>query len=163
MDKGNNEISSKEFTLETEPQTNYTEQVICIRRVAKVVAGGKRLSFSAMVVVGDGNGHVGCALGKGVDVRSAIDKGVRKAKKNIIEVPIKNGTIPHGIISKFCATKVVLQPASEGTGIIASGPVRSVLEAAGFKNVLTKCIGSTNPINVVYATFEGLKQLRNKK
>jgi len=163
MAKENNENYQKIFSEEEIAEVNYKEYVICIRRVAKVVAGGKRLSFSAMVVVGDGNGHVGCALGKGVDVRSAIDKGVRKAKKNIIEVPIKNGTIPHGVISKFSATKVILQPASEGTGIIASGPVRSVLEAVGLKNVLTKCLGSTNPVNVVYATFEGLKQLRDRR
>ena len=148
----------------SEQQTpEFEERVVCINRCAKVVKGGRRFSFSALVVVGDGNGTLGVGLGKAGEVPEAISKASRQARKNLLQISVSDGTIPHEVLGLFGASQVVMKPASPGTGVIAGGAVRAVLESIGVKNILTKCIGTSNPHNVVRATIQGLQQLHTKE
>jgi len=141
--------------------SRLVDKVVYVNRVAKVVKGGRRFSFSALVVVGDKAGKVGFALGKAREVPEAIRKGIEKARASMTRVPIVNGTIPYEVRGRAGAGRVMLKPASQGTGVIAGGPMRAVLDSAGIENILTKCIGTNNPNNVVHATFEALRQLRD--
>ena len=146
--------------MQTENTSELKEKVVAINRVAKVVKGGRNFRFSAVVVVGDEKGHIGVGNGKAAEVPDAIKKAIEEAKKNLIEVPIVGTTIPHEYVGKFGSASVVLKPAQEGSGVIAGGSVRPVLELAGYKDIRTKVIGTNNPRNVVYATLEGLKSMR---
>lgn len=139
----------------------FIEKIIMINRVTKVTKGGKKLRFSALIVVGDGKGKVGFGLGKAPEVPDAIRKAIEKAKKSMINVPIVNGTIPHSVMSKFASTKILLKPAKSGTGVIAGGTVRAIMDAAGITDIVTKCIGNSNPHNLVKATFKALSQLQS--
>lgn len=143
-------------------EVEFRDQVVSIRRVTKVVKGGKNLSFSALVVIGDQAGKVGYGLGKAKEVPAAIKKGLDKAKKSMIEIPMMGTTIPHAVLGRFGSGQVLIKPASEGTGVIAGGAVRAVMESAGIRDVVTKSIGSPNPQNVIKATFDGLAQLRSR-
>jgi small subunit ribosomal protein S5 len=144
-------------------EKEFKESLIGVNRVAKVVKGGKRFSFNAMVVVGDGQGNVGCGVGKANEVQAALQKAVRRAKKSLVKVPIKGTTIPHEIVAQYGAVKILLKPAAPGTGLIAGGPIRAVLAAAGYRDILSKSLRSNNAFNVVYSTIKALQSLQTKE
>lgn len=158
--QGKRESRGERRARSEQPESNFIESVVKIYRVAKVVKGGRNFRFSAIVVVGDGKGRVGAAMGKAREVPDAIRKAIERAKRNMVEVPIVSTTIPHEVVGRSGSARVLLKPASLGTGVVAGGPVRAVVEAAGYQNILTKSLGSNNATNVVWATVDGLRQLQ---
>ncbi|MDD7350727.1 MAG: 30S ribosomal protein S5 [Clostridia bacterium] len=154
-------MAKRENKFQKEQQDELLNKLICVNRVTKVVKGGRTMRFAALIVVGDGNGSVGVGMGKAAEVPEAIRKATAEAKRNMIKIAMVGTTIPHDIIGQFGSGKVILLPAEEGTGVIAGGPIRAVLEVAGIKDIRTKCLGTNNPINSVKATIEGLSKLRS--
>ncbi|MGN0772058.1 MAG: 30S ribosomal protein S5 [Christensenellales bacterium] len=154
-------MAKRENKFQKDQQDELLNKLICVNRVTKVVKGGRTMRFAALIVVGDGNGSVGVGMGKAAEVPEAIRKATAEAKRNMIKIATVGTTIPHDVIGQFGSGKVILLPAEEGTGVIAGGPIRAVLEVAGIKDIRTKCLGTNNPINSVKATIEGLARLRN--